>query len=82
MPGMDGHTLIEKVRALESETGEHTPAIALTAYASVDDRSRVLASGFDRYVPKPVDHAVLSRIVASVVGAGAHVSFVSGGKPE
>jgi CheY-like chemotaxis protein/two-component sensor histidine kinase len=46
MPQEDGYSLISKVRALPPERGGSIPAAALTAYARVEDRMRVLRSGF------------------------------------
>ena len=54
MPGEDGYSLIRKVRALEARTGRQTPAVALTSYVRVEDRARALSSGFNMFVPKPV----------------------------
>jgi CheY-like chemotaxis protein len=51
MPDADGYTLIQQVRARIDST--HLPAIALTAYASPADRTRVLAAGFQMHMPKP-----------------------------
>jgi signal transduction histidine kinase len=67
MPEMNGFTLIEKVREMEAGTGMRTPAIALTAYASAEDRTRALKSGFDRYISKPVDVKFLANLVASLL---------------
>ena len=61
MPGMDGYAFMEKLRTLPRPAA---PVIALTAYASVQDRDRALASGFHRHLSKPVDPAVLVRAVA------------------
>ena len=47
MPGEDGYSLIRKIRALEAPTGKHIPAVALTAYVRVDDRTRALTAGFN-----------------------------------
>jgi signal transduction histidine kinase/CheY-like chemotaxis protein len=56
MPCADGYTLIGRIRAQETESGdEPVPAIALTAYVRVEDRVRALAAGFNMFVPKPVD---------------------------
>ena len=44
-------------------------AIAVTAYARLDDRARVLAAGFDAYVSKPVDPADLVRTLVAVLAA-------------
>jgi PAS domain S-box-containing protein len=45
MPGEDGYELIRKVRALPAEEGGKVPAIALTAYARVEDRMQALRAG-------------------------------------
>jgi signal transduction histidine kinase/CheY-like chemotaxis protein len=68
MPDEDGYSLIEKVRALPSERGGNIPAAALTAYARAEDRMRVLRSGFQFHLPKPVDSAELVTVVASLAG--------------
>lgn len=68
MPDEDGYSLITKIRALPSERGGHIPAAALTAYARAEDRMRVLRSGFQFHLPKPVDSAELVTVVASLAG--------------
>ncbi len=68
MPDEDGYSLISKIRALPSEQGGHIPAAALTAYARAEDRLRVLRSGFQFHLPKPVDSAELVTVVASLAG--------------
>jgi signal transduction histidine kinase/response regulator RpfG family c-di-GMP phosphodiesterase len=67
MPGQDGFELISMVRAMEPESGGDIPAIALTAYARSEDRTRVLAAGFQHHVAKPVGPAALARAVANLV---------------
>ena len=66
MPGEDGFDLISKVRAMEPERGGKIPAIALTSYARAEDRTRVLAAGFQRHIAKPVEPSNLSTAVASL----------------
>ena len=68
MPDEDGYSLISKIRALPAERGGHIPAAALTAYARAEDRMRVLRSGFQFHLPKPVDSAELVTVVASLAG--------------
>jgi PAS domain S-box-containing protein len=68
MPGEDGYALIGKVRARAAEQGGRLPAIALTAYARVEDRMRALAAGFQMHVPKPVEPVELVVVVASLAG--------------
>ncbi len=68
MPGVDGYALIQQVRALPESEGGETPAVALTAYARVQDRTRVLLAGFNSYVPKPVEPLELLAVLASLRG--------------
>jgi CheY-like chemotaxis protein len=53
MPQMNGYDLIGRIRQLCEEHGGRTPAMALTAYAGIDDRKRALAAGYEMYIPKP-----------------------------
>lgn len=66
MPVEDGYTLISKVRLRKSEKGGRIPAIALTAYARVEDRVRALTAGFQAHVPKPVEPDELVAVVMSL----------------
>jgi CheY-like chemotaxis protein len=54
MPDEDGYSLIRKVRILGANKGYQIPAIALTSYVRVEDRTRALAAGFNMFVPKPL----------------------------
>ena len=54
MPDEDGYSLIRKVRTLGAVKGYQVPAIALTSYVRVEDRTRALAAGFNMFVPKPL----------------------------
>ena len=67
MPGQDGYMLIRQVRALAPEQGGNIPAIALTAYARMEDRIKVLASGFQSHVPKPVEAVEFILQIANLV---------------
>lgn len=64
MPGEDGYAMLAKVRSLAPPVGD-VAAIALTAYASTDDRVRSFSSGFQAHLAKPVDPGELVAIVAS-----------------
>ncbi|MBA3354919.1 MAG: response regulator [Pyrinomonadaceae bacterium] len=69
MPDEDGYSLIAKVRALGKERGGKVPAAAaLTAYAGEEDRIRVLQSGFQIHVPKPISPSELVAVVANLAG--------------
>ncbi len=67
MPGEDGYDLIRRLRSLSSERGGKIPAIALTAYARVEDRLQALRAGYQMHVPKPVELAELVAVAASLV---------------
>jgi len=67
MPHEDGYELIRQVREREAiANSRRIPAVALTAYARVEDRLRALSAGFQMHVPKPVEPAELAAVVASV----------------
>jgi PAS domain S-box-containing protein len=66
MPGEDGFALLAKIRAGTGRAAR-VPAIALTAYATRDDRLRVLGAGFQLHLSKPIDPAELVAGVANVV---------------
>ena len=53
MAEMNGYDLISKIRQLSEEQGGRTPAVALTAYAGIEDRKRALAAGYEMHIPKP-----------------------------
>ena len=68
MPGIDGFELIRRVREMESATARRMPAIALTAFARSEDRTRALRAGYLVHVSKPVEPSELVATVASVAG--------------
>jgi two-component system cell cycle response regulator len=51
LPGLDG---FEVMRAIRSRSGHTMPLVAVTAFAQVGDRERVLEAGFDGYISKPI----------------------------
>jgi len=65
MPGEDGFDLIRQLRARKTPDA-HIPAIALTAYAKDEDSARLLAAGYSRHIPKPVEPHELVRAVAKL----------------
>jgi CheY-like chemotaxis protein len=68
MPDIDGYELLKRVRSLGRAKGGTLPAIALTAFARSEDRTRALRSGFLVHISKPVEPSELIATVASVVG--------------
>jgi CheY-like chemotaxis protein len=69
MPGEDGYALIQRVRGLPESKGGRVPAIALTAFARMEDRVRALTEGFQSHVAKPVEPSELTAVIGSLVGA-------------
>jgi signal transduction histidine kinase/CheY-like chemotaxis protein len=68
MPDMDGYTLIRRIRNDGDHSGRNLPAIALTAFARSEDRTRALLAGFQAHISKPVEPAELVAAVASLTG--------------
>lgn len=67
MPELDGYAFIKAIRQLPREKGGDTPAVALTGYVRVQDRSRALRAGYQMFVPKPIEASELCSIIASLV---------------
>jgi PAS domain S-box-containing protein len=74
MPEADGYWLMTQVRSLSQEQGGETPAIALTAYASAEDRARALSSGYDVHLSKPAEAPALARAIAVATGRAGKAS--------
>ena len=68
MPNEDGYSLIKKLRKLKSKWAREIPAVALTAYATDEDRARALAAGFQVHVAKPIEPEALVRSIAGAAG--------------
>ncbi len=61
MPKMDGYEVGSRLR---NEPGCRTiPIVAVTALAMVGDREKLLAAGFDGYIPKPIEPETFSAKV-------------------
>jgi PAS domain S-box-containing protein len=55
MPGEDGYSLINRIRHLPVEQGGRIPAMALSAFASVNDKKKAYDVGFQKYHTKPFE---------------------------
>lgn len=66
MPVEDGYSFVRRLRRLPKEEGGRTPAIALTAYARPEDRTRALLAGFHSHLSKPIDPHELVLVIASL----------------
>jgi CheY-like chemotaxis protein len=65
LPGMDGHALAERLRALPGM--EALRIVAVTGYGDQSYRRRSRTAGFDRHLVKPIDLAVLERMLRAWV---------------
>ena len=65
LPEMDGYQLLEQVRQKEAADGASIPAIALTAFARSEDRTRALLAGYQAHLAKPIESTELVATVAS-----------------
>ena len=61
MPETDGYQLLEQLRLLPGLSD--VPAIAISGYASEEDRERALAVGYLALVPKPIDVDILFNLI-------------------
>ena len=68
MPHVDGYGLIRKLRKLKSKRAKQIPALALTAYATDEDRMLALSAGFQMHLPKPIEPESLVSSIAAALG--------------
>lgn len=60
MPVMDGYRL---VKAIKDELKLDIPVISITAHAFNEEKARLIQSGFDDYVSKPIDMHTLELVL-------------------
>ena len=70
MPVMDGFAVIRRIR--ENPRLARLPVVAVTAYAMRGDRERILSSGFDGYLSKPVNPSALTDELDRLTKQGFH----------
>jgi CheY-like chemotaxis protein len=66
MPGLNGYAVLDELR--RDARLDALRVLAVTAYAMDKDRERALAAGFDAYITKPVEPAVLRREIDRSIG--------------
>lgn len=66
MPAEDGYDFIRRVRSSSERPQARIPALAVTAYARLEDRARALTAGFDMYLSKPVVPVQLVAMVETL----------------
>jgi len=67
MPIMDGVETTRRIRILENNT-QRTPIVAVTAHALPNEKQRLLRSGMDDYVTKPINELQLKHIIQKWTG--------------
>ena len=67
MPEIDGYEFLRRVRSSIAEAAT-IPAIALTAFARSEDRTRALLAGYIHHVSKPIEPSELLATIAAVSG--------------
>jgi CheY-like chemotaxis protein len=65
LPGCSGEGLL--LRMKEDLRLRSLPVLAVTALAMRGDRERLIAAGFDEYVPKPIDTRAFPGLVATLL---------------
>jgi signal transduction histidine kinase len=68
MPRMDGIAAAQRVRALAH--GKEITLVALTGWGQEHDRQRTREAGFDGHLLKPIDPAVLEKLLAEPAPRG------------
>ena len=74
MPGMDGYEFIRLLRSRTPERGGHVAALALTAFARLEDVAQARANGYDGHVSKPINPRELASAILRLrqrLGTGA-----------
>lgn len=67
LPEMDGYAVAHSLKSNPETNG--IPIIAVTSYAMVGDRERILEAGCEGYIEKPIDPEQFVRQVAAFLGA-------------
>jgi CheY-like chemotaxis protein len=68
LPGIDGLETTRRIRT--SEIDDTIPIVAITSYAMLGDRERVLAAGCNGYFEKPIDPLTIVEQIHAAIGAG------------
>jgi signal transduction histidine kinase len=66
MPGENGYVLMRAIRCLAPERGGRIPALAVTAYAGIEDAKLALSAGFQAHRAKPIEPADLALAVGDL----------------
>ncbi|MDD5134723.1 MAG: response regulator [Phycisphaerae bacterium] len=69
MPNLNGYETTKRLRSL----GINTPIIAMTANTAAEDEKQCVAAGCDNFVPKPIDKALLLKVIREYMGVSSNV---------
>ena len=64
MPKVNGYEAVIEIKKIRPEL----PVVAQTAFATFEDRDKILGAGFDDYLPKPIQNEALYEIVKKYLG--------------
>jgi CheY-like chemotaxis protein len=64
MPEEDGYSLLSRIRQMSTERGGAIPAIALSAFTTVESKQKAFESGFQLYSTKPFEP---DKLVADIL---------------
>jgi len=66
VPGMNGYKVTRKIK--RNPQTSHIPVVAVTACAFRGDRKKVMRSGFDEYISKPINTLELPKVIERLIG--------------
>jgi two-component system sensor histidine kinase BarA len=81
MPRMSGHEAARQIRKIEA-ADSHIPIIALTAHGLADERDKLIASGINDYVGKPISQPQLLQVLQKWLGRSASSSLLTAENDE
>ena len=70
LPGIDGTETLRRLR--EGSLGRNVPVVAVTAFATDQDREHASLAGFDGYIQKPISVRALPGQVEAFMSGREH----------
>ncbi len=71
MPGFDGVETLRRIREIDNGAYKDLPVVALTANTISGAREMFRNEGFNEFIPKPIERAVLERVLRRVLPAAS-----------
>ena len=71
MPDEDGYSLLLRIRSMPADRGGTIPAIALSAFTTVESKQKAIESGFQLYATKPFEP---DKLVADILQLTATIN--------